>query len=294
MHHVALVALIGFSFVISANYALVLSSLLFAHGAPWQAPWRGVFGAIIRAAVISIAGFLLSGISSVPLMGHFTSSAAPPLSLHYPPTIADNILGYARMLFPLVPVTPAADTVTFKSLVLLPAGILCLRSAPKPPLPGLMGFHLVLLWGAAYMALSLPAIGPVLAGLYESIPIVSTIRWFMPFQNILQILFLSNAFAVFQYDEKRQGGELGSVARVSLAAFFAASGLLFLNNGIRSGKMPIILAAATLLGAAAYGIASTSRRFKIRAARAQADEDRRRSSCRRLRFERNSGALLVL
>jgi hypothetical protein len=265
-HVAALVISIGVLFTVSAYYALipcllVLSAFLFRDGFPWKRSLRWLWSTVVRASIIVITGFLLSSVWSVPLLAHFMMSYVSPAMLHYPPNVAPSVFSYGQMF---VPFFPAGVDIpgTFISLILLPAVALYRLWEPKPDLPGLLGFHLVYLWAAVFMAMSLPAIGPLLANAYSVTLIVSGIRWFLPFQDVLQTVFLVNAIAIFQQFQYRPVSNLDRPTRLFLAAFFLLSTILMLVHTHFEEKWTII-AAAMLLAVAAYSIASTIDRFTV-------------------------------
>lgn len=250
---------IAVAFAVGAHFALVhctlvLSSLLFKEGAPWRKPLGQSLSALGRAALVSLAGFALSGVSSIPLLAHIAESHWVTSALAYPPQSPDGLLTYARLFVPFVPVD--IEYVSFLSLVLVPALTLVRWARPAKIAASGFGFDLIYVWGALFVVMSVPLIGPAVKTFYQMLPFVSGVRWFSPFETTLRAVLLINAFAVFQVLERRRVEDLDGTSRFCIAAYLALAVAFAAVQGVTEHE-PVTIAAA-LVGAflAAYGLMS--------------------------------------
>jgi hypothetical protein len=274
---------IGVAFAVSAHFAfahcaLVLSRLLFNEGPPWRQPMRRSLGALGRSAVVCIAGFALSGVSSIPLLAHFAEARPVTAALAYPPESPDSLVTYARLFVPFFPAD--IEYVSFLSLALVPALLLARWARPAKLAPGGLGFDLIYVWGALFVLMSVPLIGPAIKVLYQQIPLVSGVRWFSPFEAVLRTALVINAFAIFQALERRRVDELDGTTRFFTGAYLALAAAFAAVHGVTDGE-PVTAATGVAIGMiAAYALVSSA--------------GVRTATLERVTLARVAGALVVL
>jgi len=253
-------AAIGIAFAVSAHFAfvhcaLVVSWFLFHDGAPWRRPLRKSLIAFGGAALVCMAGFALSGVWSIPLLGHFAESGSITSAVAYPPQGPDGVLGYARLLVPSVAVD--IEYVSFLSLVLVPALLLARWARPAKIAPGGLGFDLVYVWGALFLLMSLPFIGSAVKAFYQMLPLAAGVRWFSPLEYVLRTGLLINAFAIFQALEHRRVEDLDRATRLLIGAYLALAAAFAAVQGGAAREVVTVAAAGACAVIAAYSVVSS-------------------------------------
>ncbi|MBV8752179.1 MAG: hypothetical protein JO328_04885 [Hyphomicrobiales bacterium] len=251
---------IGVAFAMSAQFALVhcalvLSVFLFRDGAPWRRPLRHSLSALGRAALVSVTGFALSGVYSIPVLAHFAESHRITSALAYPPEAPDTVLTYLRLFVPFVPAD--IEHAAFLSLVPLAALFLARWARPAKVTPGGLGFDLIYLWGAFFFVMSVPLIGPVAKALYQMFTLVSGMRWFAPLEDVLRTAWVISAFTIFQALERRRVDELGGTIRLLLGGYLGLIAVFAVVHGITEHEPVTIAAAVAAALLAAYALISS-------------------------------------
>jgi hypothetical protein len=264
-------AAIGVAFAVSGHYAfvhcaVVLSVFLFDDGAPWRRPLRRSLSAFGRAALVCMAGLALSGVWSIPLLAHFAEARPITSTLAYPPDVPDSLLAYARLFVPFVPagidyvagnyaaqIALVREYVSFLSLMLVPAVVLARWARPPAKLARVgLRFDLIYAWGALFVLMPVPLIGPSVKALYQMLPLVSGVRWSSPLEDVVRTAWIIDAFAIFQALERRRVGELDRTTRFLIGAYLALVAAYSAVAGVADRDTVTVAAAVAGAAVATY------------------------------------------
>jgi hypothetical protein len=258
-NYVVISVAIGAAFVEAAHFAfvqcaLVTSALLFSEGPPWRRPLSRSLSALARAALVCVAGFALSGVWSIPLFAHFAESYRITSAVAYLPEAPDTLFAYARLFVPFAPAD--VEQVSFLSLLIVPAALLARWARIGKVAPGGLGFDLVYIWGGLFILMSLPWLGPLIKSLYQSLPLVSGVRWFSPFEIVVRTVLIVNALAIFQALGQRRVDELDGTTRLTIGVYLALAAAFAAIYGVTGRDLVTAAAAVAAALLAAYCLLS--------------------------------------
>lgn len=254
LQYAVMIACTGVALAVGLQYAAVdalaiFASFLWLEGTGWRVSARKILIAAGKTFLIGVAALLLAAIVILPHLGHAREAYISLAAIRYEPVLPKGPAAILRLLFPFVP----SDLPMYLGLpALLALGLAATRGFPGPAHALARLFALIGLFAIVFTLMCLPIIGPPIASLYASLPILSTLRQFITAAMVLTLIAALFAGLVFQHYAHDLIATIGRSARTVLAGLLAISASTALFFGTSITMLGAIIFATGSFVAAAY------------------------------------------
>ena len=249
---IEIIILVGVCLSVAFQYAivhilLVYSVLLFSRRSSNTTTSRHFFRASFITTVIGVTSVLLAMVLILPVFGHLLDIRTQQGQFFYLPNLKNGLESFLGLVLPF---TSKGDPV-FTSLLFIPAIVVAWTfgmSANMKKLAIKISFPLALC--ALFLLMVLPIIGPYLATIYASIPVISTIRQLGYILGVLSVFIPFFAFGIFSLVKDRQVSVLRKPGRVLCSSYFLICAMFALSFGLDKQNLlsdAVVIAGSILL-----------------------------------------------